>query len=114
VFSTFPFPWHPGKEPKGDARVEAIATAARDLVRKRDDWLNPAGASDAELRKRTLTNLYNHRPTWLADAHRALDNAVLAAYGWPEEITDDDILHGLLELNQQRAAVSGTAGTAKA
>lgn len=113
VFSTFPFPWHPGKEPKGDARVEAIATAARDLVRKRDDWLNPAGASDAELRKRTLTHLYNHRPTWLADAHRALDNAVLAAYGWPESVTDDEILSRLLELNQQRASAENHSNEAR-
>jgi hypothetical protein len=32
------------------------------------------------LKKRTLTNLYNERPTWLALAHRKLDEAVLAAY----------------------------------
>ena len=37
----------------------------------------------AELKKRTLTNLYNARPQWLADAHRDLDAAVAAAYGWP-------------------------------
>ena len=34
-------------------------------------------------RKRTLTNLYNAGPQWLADAHAALDAAVAAAYGWP-------------------------------
>ncbi len=45
--------------------VEVIAQAARELVEKRDRWLNPEGASEAELRKRTLTNLYNQRPTWL-------------------------------------------------
>jgi len=33
-----------------------------------------------ELKKRTLTNLYNQRPTWLRLAHRRLDEAVLAAY----------------------------------
>ena len=49
----------------------------------RDAWLNPPAASDAELKKRTLTNLYNARPTWLDNAHRKLDAAVFAAYGWP-------------------------------
>ena len=63
---TYPFPWPPGKEPEGDPRVEATAEAARDLVEKRDRWLNPEGASEAVLKKRTLTNLYNECPTWLA------------------------------------------------
>ena len=58
-FETFPFPWPPGKEAKDDQRVQAIAVAARDLVEKRDAWLNPPGSSDADLKKRTLTNLYN-------------------------------------------------------
>ena len=39
-----------------------------------------------ELKKRTLTNLYNARPQWLADAHAALDAAVAAAYGWDADI----------------------------
>ena len=51
----------------------------------RDAWLNPPDASDAELKKRTLTNLYNARPTWLDNAHRKLDAAVFAAYGWPAD-----------------------------
>ncbi len=38
-------------------------------------------ASEAELKKRTLTNLYNERPTWLQLAHKRLDEAVLDAYG---------------------------------
>ena len=52
---------------------------------------------------RTLTNLYNQRPTWLDLAHRALDMAVAAAYGWPADLTPDEILGRLLTLNQQRA-----------
>ena len=83
TFETFPFPWPPRKEPKDDPRVEAIAAAARELVQKRDAWLNPPDASAADLKKRTLTNLYNENPTWLQNAHRELDHAVLAAYGWP-------------------------------
>ena len=79
------------------------ALEARRLVELRDRWLNPPewvewvdepvpgypkrpipcdeGAAKA-LKKRTLTNLYNARPQWLADAHGALDAAVAVAYGW--------------------------------
>ena len=54
------------------------------------DRLVPKGdKAAAELKKRTLTNLYNARPQWLADAHRALDDAVAAAYGWPADLADD-------------------------
>src|SRR5208282_378032 len=103
TFETFPFPWPPGKEPKDDARVEAIAKAARDLVAKRDAFLNPPDASASELKKRTLTKLYNDNPAWLQNAHRELDHAVLAAYGWPLDISDQDILARLLQLNAVRA-----------
>ncbi|MCK4355561.1 class I SAM-dependent DNA methyltransferase, partial [Candidatus Bipolaricaulota bacterium] len=58
-FETFPFPWLPGEELVDDPRVQAITAAAKDLVEKRDRWLDPAGASEAELKQRTLTNLYN-------------------------------------------------------
>ena len=51
------------------------------------------------LKKRSLTNLYNARPQWLVDAHGALDDAVAAAYGWPVDISDDDVLFELLALN---------------
>jgi hypothetical protein len=59
------------------------------------------------LAKRTLTNLYNQRPAWLAHAHEALDAAVAAAYGWadvPPAMTDEEILRRLLALNGARAA----------
>ena len=59
---------------------------------------------EKELKKRTLTNLYNDRPTWLDLAHQKLDEAVFAAYGWDPTMTDDDILAALLELNLQRAS----------
>ncbi|MCB8929383.1 MAG: class I SAM-dependent DNA methyltransferase [Ardenticatenaceae bacterium] len=106
-FETFPLPWPPGKEPGDDPRVAAIATAARALVEKRDAWLNPPGASEAELKKRTLTNLYNQRPTWLDLAHKKLDTAVLAAYGWSDDLTDEQILERLLALNLERARKEG-------
>jgi len=52
----------------------------------------------------TLTNLYNARPMWLQNAHERLDRAVFAAYGWPADIADEEILQNLLALNQERAA----------
>ena len=107
TFETFPFPWAPGQEPQGDPRVEAIAAAARRLVELRDNWLNPPGADAAELKKRTLTNLYNQRPAWLDMAHKKLDAAVFAAYGWPADLTDEQILERLLALNLERAVAQG-------
>jgi type II restriction/modification system DNA methylase subunit YeeA len=110
-FDTFPFPWPPGTEPsEADAPlVRAIADAARELVRLRDNWLNPKDSAgqplpESDLKNRTLTKLYNERPEWLANAHRALDEAVFAAYGWPYPLTRDEILARLLALNQERAA----------
>ena len=89
-------------------RVQAIAEAARELNALRENWLNPPDAAEAELKKRTLTNLYNARPAWLQHAHAALDRAVWAAYGWddpdPAAVPEDDILARLLALNQERAA----------
>jgi type II restriction/modification system DNA methylase subunit YeeA len=104
TFETYPFPWPPGQEPKRDPRIRAIAQAACELVQQRDAWLNPPGADESELKKRTLTNLYNQRPTWLDLAHRKLDHAVLDAYGWPHDLSDAEILERLLALNLERAA----------
>jgi type II restriction/modification system DNA methylase subunit YeeA len=102
-FDTFPFPWPPGKEPMNDPHVQAVGAAARTLVELRDKWLDPPGASEAELKKRTLTNLYNERPEWLANVHRDLDEAVFAAYGWPSTLRNDEIVGRLLALNRERA-----------
>jgi type II restriction/modification system DNA methylase subunit YeeA len=102
-FETFPLPWPPGEEPQGDARVREIAEAARRLDELRRNWLNPEGVSEADLKKLTLTNLYNLRPTWLDNAHEKLDAAVFAAYGWSEDIADEDILKNLLALNLERS-----------
>jgi hypothetical protein len=95
-FETFPLP-----RPTDDQR-EAIAVAARELVRLRDGWLNPPGLDHDALGKRTLTNLYNQRPSWLANAHAALDRAVFAAYGWPIDLANPEILERLLALNLER------------
>ncbi|CAA9457786.1 MAG: FIG01008102: hypothetical protein [uncultured Rubrobacteraceae bacterium] len=103
TFATFPFPWPPGEESEEDLRVEAIAEAAKRLDELRCNWLDPEGASAVELKKRTLTNLYNQRPTWLANAHARLDAAVYAAYGWAEDLADEEVLKDLLALNLERS-----------
>ena len=106
TFETFPFPWAPGSELTDDQRVQAIAEAARELVEKRDRWLNPEGATEQELKKRTLTNLYNERPTWLDLVHKKLDDAVFEVYGWPKDLEDEEILERLLALNLERAGIA--------
>jgi len=127
-FETFPFP--AGLQPNrntsdyaDDPRAQAIAAAARWLNELREHWLNPPewvervpevvpGYPDrlipkpehaADLKKRTLTQLYNQRPTWLVNAHRTLDEVVAAAYGWPADLSDEDVLRRLLALNRERA-----------
>ena len=114
----------------------AIAPAAQRLNALRQAWLNPPEWTDTvpevvplglsaspypdrivpkpgfekELAKRTLTNLYNLRPAWLAAAHAQLDAAVAAAYGWADytaDMPDDEILRRLLALNLQRSTSEG-------
>ena len=103
-FETFPFP-----EPSDEQRA-AIATAAYELNRLRENWLhptdlfgNPALEPDQQ-RRRTLTNLYNQYPAWLANAHARLDAAVSDAYGWPDDLAEGAILERLLDLNLERSA----------
>ena len=97
-FETFPFP-----RPTEGQR-EAIGAAAARLNALREGWLNPEGVGAAELKRRTLTNLYNQRPTWLENIHGRLDAAVADAYGWPADLADGEILERLLALNLERAA----------
>jgi hypothetical protein len=63
----------------------------------------------AKLKERTLTKLYNERPAWLDFAHKKLDAAVAAAYGWPVDLTDEQILERLLALNLERASEEARA-----
>ena len=105
-FETFLLPWPPGTEPADDPRVLEIAAAAKALDDLRRTWLDPEGATEADLKRRTLTELYNTRPTWLAIAHNRLNRAVWSAYGWeddPTETTEDELLTRLLALNLERA-----------
>ena len=96
TFETFPLP-HPK-----DVQGRAIGAAAAELDRLRQAWLNPKGTVASESSKRTMTVLYNQRPTWLAAAHDELDAAVAAAYGWPADIPEEEVLRRLLALNQER------------
>ena len=130
TFETFPFPKGlspniPAAEYAGTPHAEDIAQAARHLVGLRNRWLNPpewvewvdepvpgfpkrpaarSGAAKQDLKKRTLTKLYNSRPQWLTDAHAALDIAVAAAYGWDPQIDEHDAVRELLALNNARGA----------
>jgi hypothetical protein len=129
TFATFPFP--EGMTPNVCAcdagrlpAAEAIEEAARELDDLRCAWLNPENRvtrtpeiapgfpdrivpvneeAGRDLAGRTLTALYNDRPTWLVEAHSKLDAAVAAAYGWPADISEDDALAKLFALNQDRA-----------
>ncbi|TRL37586.1 class I SAM-dependent DNA methyltransferase [Methylosinus sporium] len=128
TFATYPFPdrMTPNIDPataRQEAAAQRIELAARRLNDLRNGWLYPADlikrvpevvpgypdrilpagvAAKAELKKRTLTNLYNARPAWLANAHAELDAAVAAAYGWPADLSDDEILKRLLALNLEQ------------
>jgi type II restriction/modification system DNA methylase subunit YeeA len=75
----------------GDARGIGVVRYPR-LIPRDDE-----GAK--KLQKRTLTNLYNERPTWLDLAHKKLDTAVAAAYGWPADLTDEEVVARILALN---------------
>lgn len=133
TFETFPFPEGltpniPASQYADDPRAQSIAAAAKRLDELREAWLNPpdlvqrvpevvAGYPDRILpadekaanilKRRTLTNLYNERPTWLDNAHRDLDSAVASSYGWADwgadGLADDEILERLFRLNQERA-----------
>jgi len=46
--------------------------------------------------------------SWLKLAQDKLDNAVFAAYGWPHDLSDEEILARLLALNLERAVRQGT------
>jgi hypothetical protein len=93
------------------AKWRRVDLSERSAARREQHFLDlcalvghPPGASQADLKKRSLTNLYNQRPTWLDNAHWRLDEAVFPAYGWPADLGDDEILARLLALNLERAA----------
>lgn len=115
----------------GSIAGENIAAAARWLDELREKWLKPpewvewvrTSAEEAvgfpprpvarpghagDLEMRTLENLYEQRPTWLVQAHQALDAAVATAYGWQDytpKLADEEILRRLLDLNRERVGM---------
>lgn len=111
-FEPFPFP------DATEAQKDTIRKAAESLDKHRKD----RQAAHPDL---TLTNMYNvleklragetlsdkdkttHQQglvSVLKELHDNLDTAVAAAYGFPTDISDADILSELVELNKQRAA----------
>jgi type II restriction/modification system DNA methylase subunit YeeA len=102
TFETFPFP-----SPSDDER-RRVGEAAKRLVQLRDGWLSPPGLAFGELENRTMTDLYNQRPTWLGNAHSDLDASVLNAYGWPADSSNPEILGRLLDLNLKLAGITET------
>jgi len=138
TFETFPFPYPPGHEDTAHPAYAAIRAAAAALHAERSAWQHPpelaelgATADSPALRERTLTNLYNALAALRGEAdsseripksardfaprlrelHDALDQAVLAAYGW-DDLADglrtpdgeEALLRRLLALNAARAA----------
>ena len=77
-------------------RVPEVRPGFPDRLLPRDDMAAQV------LARRTLTALYNEGPDWLAEAHRTLDAAVAAAYGWAADISGEDALSNLLQLNLSR------------
>jgi hypothetical protein len=111
-FETFPFP---ACTPEQRANIRDLAEQL-DAHRKRQQALHPA---------LTLTGLYNvleavrageqlsakDRKVYedglvgiLKELHDQLDAAVANAYGWPADLSTDEILHRLVDLNAERAA----------
>lgn len=111
VFDVFPFP---DGDSAGKSKVRNIA-ARIDQHRKERQGRYP---------KLTLTDMYNVleqlrdgdelclsdsviREQGAVDAllalHEELDIAVAEAYGWPSDLSDDEIIQSLFDLNQHRA-----------
>lgn len=62
----------------------------------------------AQLAGTTLAGLYQRRDAWLVELHAELDRHVHGAYGWPADLSDDDALDRLIELNRARSVGAST------
>jgi type II restriction/modification system DNA methylase subunit YeeA len=100
-------PWSRYIDPKTVDAKTGVGTVRYPRLEPRD------ADCAAKLARRTLTNLYNERPAWLDMAHKKLDAAVAAAYGFPADLPDDEILSRLLALNLERAAEEAKSTPAK-
>jgi hypothetical protein len=97
VFESFPWP-----DPTTDEQQERIADVSRNVIARRQQICaaNSFGLT-------TLYNLVDEGAyTDLKALHRELDEAVAAAYGWPNAVAQDgdEIVQRLLILNREIAA----------
>ncbi len=97
VFETFPWP-----DPVSDQQRERVGEAARQVIARRQAL--------CEREQFGLTRLYNlvdeGAYTEVREAHRELDEAVAAAYGWPKGVAQDgaEIVRRLLQLHREISA----------
>jgi hypothetical protein len=110
-FDRFPFP---SPSPSHSAHIRTIA-GELDTLRKQRQALHPdltltamynvleklkhcgmADAAERDIHDKGLVRV-------LKELHERLDAAVFAAYGWPAELSDAQILDRLVALNRQRA-----------
>jgi hypothetical protein len=107
--------------------VTRLSQRERELLEKREH-LDPKDEDDRERLRLYDAELFasptlftddridegtEPRLAWLDNVHRELDEAVAAAYGWPADLSDDEILARLFELNRERAGVAMSAGAAE-
>ncbi len=111
-FDPFPFP-----DPEDEALKDSIRAAAEELDATRKTVLE-------EHPDLTMTGLYNilekvkagapldiaemdmrdrGRVLILKELHEKIDALVFDAYGWPQDLSDEEILGRLVDLNQERA-----------
>ena len=104
-FESFPFPPSltpdiPLADVMANPLAVTIADRARALFAAREASLTSGP------RRLDITELYDLRDqggaAWLVAAHRLLDVAVAAAYGWSPDLSDDEILAALGALHQAR------------
>lgn len=97
AFETFPWPY-----PVSDQQRERVAGASRAVIARRQ--------AICVREQFGLTRLYNlvdeGAHTEIREAHRELDEAVAAAYGWPRAIAadGDEIVGRLLQRNREISA----------
>jgi SAM-dependent methyltransferase len=112
-FDPFPFPASVPEPLKTRIRAEAEALdALRKQVLTAHDDLTLTGLYNVlEALKEGRALTYKERDihdrglvTLIRQHHDAIDSAVAEAYGWPADLTDEDILTRLVALNKQRAA----------